>query len=42
MAQADTKLDATRAEEDWTPRKLTLMGVVTLTIVFIFLYNISS
>lgn len=38
MAQTD---DPTRAEEEWTPRKLTLLGVITIVIVLIILNRIS-
>jgi hypothetical protein len=38
MAQSD---DPTRAEEDWTPRKLTVLGLITITVVLFILYRIS-
>ena len=41
MAQAPTTKDDTRAEEDWGPRKLTLLGVVTIIIVLVILNLIS-
>lgn len=41
MAHADTKADPTRAEEDWNPRKLTALGVVTMVIVIAILFLIS-
>jgi hypothetical protein len=38
---ADSKNDPTRAEEDWNPRKLTALGVVTILIVLAILFKIS-
>lgn len=40
MAQVD-KNDPTIAEEEWTPRKLTGLAVVTILIVLAILYKIS-
>lgn len=41
MAHADSKTDPTRAEEDWDPRKLTALGVVTMVTVIAILFLIS-
>ena len=38
MAQTD---DPNRAEEEWRPRKLTVLGLITIAVVLFILYRIS-